>query len=89
MSAYGEFKKGNIVYVARLYLRDFGLVDFDERHDELRALEAFDVLVDEANLDTYGAGVYEVSLMREWWYDGKLVKAECMKKDIIDRGDEL
>ena len=89
MSAYGDSKKMNIVYVARLYLRDFGLVDFDERHDELRALEAFDVLVDEANLDTYGAGVYEVSLMREWWYDGKLVKAECMKKDIIDRGDEL
>ena len=87
MSAYGEFKKGNILYVAMLYLRGFGLVDFEERHDELRALEAFDVLVDEANLDTYGGGVYEVSLMREWWYDGKLVKAECMKKSIIDRGD--
>ena len=57
MSAYGEFKKMNIVYVARLYLRDFGLVDFDERHDWLRALEAFEALVDEANLDTYGEGV--------------------------------
>ena len=87
MSAYGEFKKRNIVYVARLYLRDFGLVDFDERHDELRALEVFDDLVDEANLDTFGEGIYEVSLMREWWYDGILVKAECIKKNIIDRGD--
>ena len=82
-------KKKTVLYVAMLYLREFGLVDFVERHDELRALEDFDVLVDEANLDTYGGGIYEVSLMREWWSDGILVKAECIKKNIIDRGDEL
>ena len=80
---------GNILYVAMLYLRGYGLVDFVERHDELRALEAFDDLVDEANLDAFGEGIYEVLLMREFWGGEKLVKAECMKKNIIDRGDEL
>ena len=66
---------GNILYVAMLYLRGYGLVDIIERHDELRALEAFDVLVNAANLDTFGDGIYEVSLMREWWSVGKLLKA--------------
>ena len=80
---------GNILYVAMLYLRGYGLVDFVEEHDELLALEAFDDLVDEANADIFGEGIYEVSLMREWWSVGKFVKAECMKKDVIDRGDEL
>ena len=80
---------GNILYVAMLYLRGYGLVDVVERHDELRALEAFDDLVDEANLDTFGEGIYEVSLMREFWGAEKLVKAECIKKAIIDRGDEI
>ena len=80
---------GNIIYVAMLYLRGYGIVDFAERHDELRALEAFDDLVDEANLDTFGEGIYEVSLMREFWDAKKLVKAECIKKSVIDRGDEL
>lgn len=82
-------KKKSVLYVAMLYLRGYGLVDVVERHDELRALEAFDVLVDEANLDTFGEGIYEVSLMREWWSEGKLVNAVCIKKAIIDRGDEL
>ena len=82
-------KKGNIAHTAYLILRGEGIVDFVTRHDELRALEGFDVLVDEANLDTFGEGIYEVSLMREWWSVGKLVKAECIKKSIIDRGDEL
>ena len=80
---------GNILYVAMLYLRGYGLVDFVERHDELRALEAFDDLVDEANLDAFGEGIYEVLLMREFWGGEKLVKAECLKKSIVDRGDEL
>lgn len=80
---------GNIIYVAMLYLRGYGLVDFVERHDELRALSAFDDLVDEANLDTFGEGIYEVSLMRELWSADKLVKAECVKKSVIERGDEL
>ena len=82
-------KKKTVLYVAMLYLRGHGLVDVVERHDELRALEAFDVLVDEANLDTFGEGIYEVSLMREFWEAKKLVKAECLKKSIIDRGDEI
>ena len=82
-------KKKSVLYVAMLYLRGYGIVDFVERHDELRALEGFDVLVDEANLDTFSEGIYEVSLMREWWSFNKLVKAECIKKAIIDRGDEL
>ena len=82
-------KKKTVLYVAMLYLRGYGLVDIIERDDELRALEAFDVLVDAANLDTFGEGIYEVSLMREWWSVGKLVKAECIKKIIIDRGDEI
>ena len=82
-------KKSSSMYVAFLYLRGRGIVDLVEKHDELLALEAFDDLVDEANLATFGEGIYEVSLMREWWYDGILVKAECMKKDVIDRGDEL
>lgn len=82
-------KNNSVLYVALLYLKGYGLVDLVERHDELRALEAFDVLVDEANLDTFGEGIYQVSLMREWWSVGKLVKAECIKKAVIDRGDEL
>ena len=82
-------KKKTVLYVAMLYLRGYGLVDVIERHDELRALEAFDVLVDEANLDTFGEGIYEVSLMREWWSVGKLVKAVCIKKSVVDRGDEI
>ena len=82
-------KKGNIAHTAYLILRGEGIVDFVTRHDELRALEAFDDLVDEANLDTFGEGIYEVSLMREFWCAERLVKAECIKKSIIDRGDEL
>lgn len=82
-------EKGYALYVAMLYLRGYGLVDFDESRFYLNALKDFDILEKEANEDAFGEGIYEVSLMREWWSADKLVKAECIKKSIIDRGDEL
>ena len=83
-------KKWNIAHTAYLILRGEGIVDFVTRYDELRALEAFDDLVDEANLDTFGEGIYEVSMMREYFDEtGRFIKCECLKKIIIDRGDEL
>lgn len=82
-------KKISIIYATYLYLKGRGIVDFDESRIYLNALKDFDILEKEANEDVFGEGIYEVSLMREWWSADKLVKAECIKKSIIDRGDEL
>ena len=83
-------KKSSSMYVAFLYLRGRGIVDLIEKNDELLALEAFDDLVDEANLDTFGEGIYEVSLNKEWFDDeGRFINGKILKKIIIDRGDEL
>ena len=80
----------NIVYTVFLYLRGRGIVDLVEKHDELLALEAFDDLVDEANMDIFGEGINEVSLNKEWFDDeGRFINGKILKKIIIDRGDEL
>ena len=83
-------KKSSSMYVAFLYLRGRGIVDLVEKHDELLALKAFDDLVDEANADIFGEGIYEVSLNKEWFDDeGRFINGKILKKIIIDRGDEL
>ena len=90
MSAYGEFKNRNYIYVAYLHLKGRGLVDLVERHDLLQGVEAYENLVELANLDTFGEGIYEVSLNKEWFDDeGRFINGKILKKIIIDRGDEL
>ena len=83
-------KKSSSMYVAFLYLRGRGIVDLVEKHDELLALEAFDDLVDEANMDIFGEGIYEASLYREFFDEkGRVVKSDLFRNCVIDRGDEL
>lgn len=82
-------KKISIGYATYLYLKGRGIVDFDESRIYLNALKDFDILEKEAKEDVFGEGIYEVSLIREVWGEEKLVKAECIKKSVIDRGDEL
>ena len=90
MSAYGEFKNRNYVYVAFLHLKGRGVVDLVERHDLLQAIEAYNDLVEEANLDTFGEGIYEASLYREFFDEkGRVVKSDVFRSRVIDRGDEL
>lgn len=82
-------KKISIGYATYLYLKGRGIVDFDESRIYLNALKDFDILEKEAKEDVFGEGIYEVSLIREVWGEEKLVKAECIKKSVIDRGNEL
>ena len=90
MSAYGEFKNRNYVYVAFLNLKGRGVVDLVERHDLLQAIDAYNDLVEEANLDTFGEGIYEASLYREFFDEkGRVVKSDLFRSRVIDRGDEL
>ena len=90
MSAYGEFKNRNYVYVAFLHLKGRGVVDVVERHDLLQGIEAYENLVEEANLDTFGEGIYEASLYREFFDEkGRVVKSDLFRSRAIDRGDEL
>ena len=90
MSAYGEFKNRNYVYVAYLHLKGRGVVDLVERHDLLQGVEAYENLVELANLDTFGEGIYEASLYREFFDEkGRVVKSDLFRRCVIDRGDEL
>ena len=90
MSAYGEFKKRNVIYTAYLILKGRGIVDLDESRIYLNALQDFDILEKEANEDVFGEGIYEVFLMKDFYDEkGKLIKSDCVKKSIVDRGDEL
>ena len=82
-------KKISIIYATYLFLKGRGIVDLDESRIYLNALQDFDILEREANEDVFGEGIYEVSLIREVWGEEKLIKAECLKKSVIDRGDEL
>ena len=83
-------KKLSIIYTAYLYLRGRGIVDLDESRIYLNALKDFDILEKEANEDRFGEGIYEVVLMKDFYDErGKLIKGECIKKSIVDRGDEL
>ena len=79
-----------IVYVAILKLNGYGIVDLAERADCILGIDAFDVMVNEAENDDFGEGVYEVLLMREVFdKDGNLIKSRQVKRAVIDRGDEL
>ena len=90
MSAYGEFKNRNYIYVAFLHLKGRGVVDIVERHDLLQGVEAYENLVELANLDTFGEGIYEASLYREFFDEkGRVVKSDLFRRCVIDRGDEL
>ena len=90
MSAYGEFKKRNVIYTVYLYLKGRGIVDLDESRIYLNALQDFDILEREANEDVFGEGIYGVFLIKDLYDEkGKLIKSDCLKKSIVDRGDEL
>lgn len=83
-------KKISVIYAVYLYLKGLGIVDLDESRIYLNALKDFDILEKEANEDVFGEGIYEVFLMK-YFYDekGKFIKSDCLKKSIVDRGDEL
>lgn len=91
MSIYHlNFEKHSVMYVAQLSLMNYGVVDLVERFDYLQALDAFDELIQEANDDRFGEGVYEVLLLKEISDSkGRLVKSERLRRKVIDRGDEL
>ena len=80
----------NYIYVAFLHLKGRGVVDLVERHDLLQGVEAYENLVELANLDTFGEGIYEASLYREFFDEkGRVVKSDLFRRCVIDRGDEL
>ena len=80
----------NFMYVAYLKLKGRGVVDIVERHDLLQAIDAYEDLVEEANDDRFGEGIYEVSLYREFFDEkGRVVKSDLFRKAVVDRGDEL
>ena len=83
-------KKTTVIYTAYLYLEGRGIVDLDETRIYLNALKDFDILEREANEDVFGEGIYRVFLMKDLYDErGKLTKSDCLKKSIVDRGDEL
>ena len=83
-------KKTSAIYTAYLYLEGRGIVDLEESRIYLKALNDFDELEKEANEDIFGEGIYRVYLMRDFCDEkGKLIKSDCLKKSVIDRGDEL
>lgn len=87
MSAYGEFKKRNVVYVTYLFGKGPGVVDFDETRIYLNALECFDIMERKAIEDAFGEGDYQVSLIKEFFDEnGRFVKGECLKKVQIKQG---
>ena len=73
-------EKGYALYVAMLYLRGYGLVDFDESRIYLNALKAFDILEKEAIDDVFGEGDYDILLIEETFDEkGRLIKVEWIK----------
>ena len=83
-------KKISISYTTYLYLEGRGIVDLDDSRIYLNALKAFDILEREANEDVFGEGIYRVFLMKNFRDEkGKLIKSDCIKKSVVDRGDEL
>ena len=79
----------NYIYVAFLHLKGKGVVDLVERHDLLQAIDAWEVLVDEARCDIFGEGIYEATLYREFYDEkGRVAKSDLFRRAVIDRGDE-
>lgn len=89
MSAYGEFKKRNIVYATYLFASESGgLVDSDESLNFLNALEEFDILEKEAIDDVFDEHDYLVALIKEFFDEkGRFVEGECLKKVQIKKED--
>ena len=88
MSAYGEFKKRNVVYATYLFADGRGVIDFDESRIYLNALQEFDIMEKEAIEDVFDEGDYQVSLIKEFFDEkGRFVKGECLKKVRIKQGD--
>lgn len=76
------------IYVAYLHLKGKGVVDLVERHDLLQAIDAWEVLVDEARCVIFGEGIYEATLYREFFDEnGLFVKGERLKKLQVKVGD--
>ena len=87
MSAYGEIKKRDVVYVTYLEAGERVVVDFDETRIYLNALQEFDIMEKEAIEDVFGEGDYQVSLIKEFLdKNGRYVKGECLKKVRIKHG---
>ena len=83
-------KKISVIYTAYIFLKGRGIVDSCESRIYLNALKDFDVLEKEANEDVFGEGVYRVYLMKDLYDEkGKLIKCDCLKRSVIDRGDEI
>ena len=83
-------KKISISYTTYLFLKGRGIVDLDDSLIYLNALKEFDIMEREANEDVFGEGIYELFLMKNFRDEkGKLIKSDCLKKSVIDRGDEL
>ena len=83
-------KNTSVIYTTYLYLEGRGIVDLDESRIYLNALKDFDILEKEANEDVFGEGIYRVFLMKDLYDErGKLIKSDCLKKSIVDRGDDL
>ena len=87
MSAYGEFKKRNVMYVAYLFVRGYGVVDFNESLNLLNAIEGYEDLVREAQDHKFGDGIYEVTLRREYFDEkGRLVKSDLFRRFVNEWG---
>ena len=83
-------KKTSVIYTTYLYLEGRGIVGLDDTRIYLNALKCFDILEKEANDDMFGEGIYKVFLMKHFYDErGKLIKSDCLKKSIVDRGDEI
>ena len=83
-------KKISISYTTYLFLKGRGIVDLDDSLIYLNALKEFDIMEREANEDVFGEGIYELFLMKNFRDEkGKLIKSDCLKKSVVDRGDEI
>ena len=80
MSAYGEFKTSNVIYVSLLLVDGGEVVDFDESRIYLNAVKGFDILEKEAIEDVFGEGDYDILLIEETFDEkGSLIKVEWIK----------
>ena len=88
MSAYGEFKYRNVMYVANLFIKGYGVADFNESFNLLNAIEGYEDLVREAQDHKFGDGIYEVTLCREYFDEkGRLVKRDLFRRFVTEWGD--
>ena len=90
MSAYGEFKTSNVVYVSLLLVNGGEVVDSDGSRIYSNAVKAFDILGKEATEDVFGEGDYDILLIEETFDEkGRLIKLEWIKHLKIRKEDEI